>query len=420
VITVAPGKHRRPRHQATDDTALPAANQRTLLTDADWPPSGAGPWPPQWEGPPPLLHPDHPSAPVPRVRAPLAPGAGADGPAPARSPSLGVPRSRPNSGPPRGTGSRQGLARMQARSSLITPDAGPQPPGTAGSARQPGFGRGGQPAGIGHEPQNQATTIRQAGATIRQEATAIRKAAEQDAAAIRQEATAIRKAAEQDAAHLRTVILSLSEQLSQTSAYITGNLASPGGARAAGPAAATAALATAARTGPATSTTRPVTGPARPASRHARPVAKPGKSVTRPTTGTQGRGARAAHKMVALLARPAGLVGPTSPGTTPARKPQERTRQHRAMRVATAATATLFAFALVSAAVEIGTFGFKFFVFRTAVGESAPTVPTDQQFLAHEAAEAKAAAAKTAPQKAHTPGRHSAKDTRRSANSTSG
>ncbi len=29
---------------------------------------GAAPWPPQWDAPPPELHPDHPSAPVPRVR----------------------------------------------------------------------------------------------------------------------------------------------------------------------------------------------------------------------------------------------------------------------------------------------------------------------------------------------------------------
>jgi hypothetical protein len=87
------------------------------------------------------------------------------------------------------------------------------------------------------------------------------------------------------------------------------------------------------------------------------------------------------------------------------------------MRVATAATAALFLFAVVSAGVEVATFGLKFFVFRTAVGESGPGVPTDQQFLAQEAASAheaadKAAAAKTTAHKAHTPGRHSAKTTK--------
>jgi hypothetical protein len=58
------------------------------------------------------------------------------------------------------------------------------------------------------------------------------------------------------------------------------------------------------------------------------------------------------------------------------------------MRIATAATASLFSLAVISGIAEIGSHGFPFFVFRPAVGESAPTVPTDQQFLAKEAAAA--------------------------------
>jgi hypothetical protein len=84
------------------------------------------------------------------------------------------------------------------------------------------------------------------------------------------------------------------------------------------------------------------------------------------------------------------------------------------MRIAAAATATLFSVAVIGAAVEIKTFGFPFFVFRTAVGESGPGVPTDQQFLAQEAAAGVHRhndAATTAAPKAHTPGRHSAKKT---------
>lgn len=348
MITVAPGKHRRPRHQATDDAASPAASQRTLLTDADWPPSGTDPWP-QWDGPPPLLHPDHPSAPVPRVRAPLAPGAGEGGPAPARS---------------------------------------------------------GQAAIIRHEPLNQAAAIREA---AEQEAAAIR----QEATAIRREAAAIREAAEQEAAHLGAVVLSLSEQLSQMSAYITENLASPGGEPAAP--AATTALMTAPPAGlatrptppvtrPVTRPSRPVSRPIRPASRHARPVTKPGKSTTRPTTATQGRQARAARNMVALLARPVVLAGLR---TIPARKPQTRGRQYQAMRVATAATAALFSFAVITCATEVGLHGFKFFTFRSGgTGETAPTVGTDQQFLAQQAA-----AQKAPGRTGHTPGRHSARST---------
>jgi hypothetical protein len=81
------------------------------------------------------------------------------------------------------------------------------------------------------------------------------------------------------------------------------------------------------------------------------------------------------------------------------------------MRVATAATATLFSVAAISGAAEIGLHGFKFFTFRSGgTGETAGTVGTDQQFLAQQAA------AKAAVQKAHTPGRHSAKSTSGTAN----
>ena len=405
MITVAPGKHRRPKRQTMARDGLAAANQRTLLTDADWPPSEAGPWP-QWEGPPPPLHPDHPSAPVPRVRTPLAPGADGARRAPDRSPSPGVPRSRPgDSGPPRGANARpQGPAVTQTSSGLTAPSTGAQSAGTVGFARQPGFGGGGRMAVIGEEPMNQAVAIRQA--------------AEQDAAAIRQEATGIREAAEKDAEHLRTVILSLSEQLGQVSEYITENLASPGEAPTAPAAAVTAALVTAPQTalptaGPATRPVRKVTGPTRPASRHARPVTKPGRSASRPTTGTQGWQARTARQAVALLARPVGLASPARQRTTPAQ--QTAGRQRKAMRIAAGATATLFAFAVITAGVEIGTFGPKFFVFREAGAGETGGAETDQNFLAQEAA-----AAKTAAQKAHTPGRHSAKSTSHSAKSTSG
>jgi hypothetical protein len=95
--------------------------------------------------------------------------------------------------------------------------------------------------------------------------------------------------AEQEAARLRAVIVSLSDQLSQMAAHLTEDLAAP-----------------------ATRPTRSITRPARPATRHARParlttrharpVTKPATSTTRPTTGAQGRQARAARKMVALLA----------------------------------------------------------------------------------------------------------------------
>jgi hypothetical protein len=282
VITVAPGKHRMPRRRGVDRSALSAANQRPVLTDPDWPPSGAA-FQPQRDGPPillgpPALHPDHPSAPVPRVRAPLVSSSARTGRSPARNSNLGFTPSGPHSGLPR------------------LPQELPIGP----------------------------------------------------------EATAAREAADKEAAHLRAVILSLSEQLSQMSAYIRENLASPG------------ALATV----PA-----PAIAPPRPEPR--------------------------------LGARSARPTSPARPRTAPTGKPQARPRQYQAMRIATAATATLFSFAALTGATEIALHGFKFFVFRSGgTGETAPTVGTDQQFLAHQAAAAKAAAS-------HTPGRHSAKSTSR-------
>ena len=53
------------------DRALATPNGYPAPADPDWPPDlgGTGSWP-QWGGPPPQLHPDHPSAPIPRVRPP--------------------------------------------------------------------------------------------------------------------------------------------------------------------------------------------------------------------------------------------------------------------------------------------------------------------------------------------------------------
>ena len=74
---------------ASQDGALAPANGFPALADPDWPPDlgGTASWP-QWDGPPPALHPDHPSAPVPRVRMPQAPERRAPGPAgPGRVPA---------------------------------------------------------------------------------------------------------------------------------------------------------------------------------------------------------------------------------------------------------------------------------------------------------------------------------------------
>ena len=82
--TWAPEYDRMSERRDLAGAARRAVNQRPALTDPARPPSGAGPRP-RWAAPPSLLHPDHPSAPVPRVRVPLAPGADRAGRGPARS-----------------------------------------------------------------------------------------------------------------------------------------------------------------------------------------------------------------------------------------------------------------------------------------------------------------------------------------------
>jgi hypothetical protein len=340
VITIAPGKHRMPRRRGMARAALSAGIQRPALTDPDWPLNDAGPRP-QWDGPP-LLHPDHPSAPVPRVRAPLVPGAGGVGRSPASGASPGLPRSRPASGPPRPP------QRMPSGQPSLGPSARRPSPGAHdhGPSQYPG-----PPARLSARPAPRGDGRRQN--------------VEQEAARIRQEATAIREAAQKEAAHLRAVMLSLSEQLGQMSAYIGENLASPGGL------------------------------------------------ATMPTPAI-------APAQMSAVAPPRPRTAPPRPRTTTANKPQARPRQYNAMRIATAATATLFSFAALTGATELGLHGFKFFVFRqTGTGETGqPDTETDQQFLAQQAAAAKGAvskpaaarpaALKPATQKAHRPGRHSA------------
>jgi hypothetical protein len=352
VITVSPGKHRMPRRWGIARAALSAANERPLLTDPNWSSSEMSPRP-QWNGPP-LLPPDHPSAPVPRVHAALVPEAGVVVWSPARSTSPGLPRSRPNSGPPR------------------PPQRMPGGQPNRGTAARPG------PGGYDHRPGQYPGPQARLSARPAPRGNG-RQDAEQDVAAIRREATAMRQAAEKEAAHLRSVILSLSEQLSQVSAYIRENVASPGG------------LAT--MSARSFAPPRPRTRPGAPSPR---PRNRPGASSPRPRTPQ---------------ARPAGQAGPARPRTT--RAQDTAGRQRKAMRIAAGATAATFSIAVVAAGANIAHFGLKFFVFRESGAGETGGNDLDTNFLAQQAAAAKAAA------HAHTPGKHSAKSTQ-SAKSTSG
>jgi hypothetical protein len=239
----------------------------------------------------------------------------------------------------------------QAAVALADPawQGGPQDGGSYGGGQMPA------------RPGSPAPAITQAWG----QATAIREAAENDAAAIRQEAFAIREAAEREAAEMRAAILSMSDQLGRMAAYVSENFPS-GGAATALAANAPAALAGAP---PAVLPTRPTprpaapdirprpapaTHPGRPATRPAgRPVTKPGKSTTRPGT-SQGRQARAARKMFAVLA------------------------------VTVAAGA-------ITGATQIALHGGRFFIFRENGAGASETGLTDTQFPGHPGAPAPAA-----------------------------
>jgi hypothetical protein len=247
-----------------------------------------------------------------------------------------------------------------------------------------------QASDIRHEARDQMTASL---ADARQEAAElVRKASEQ--------ATATLTAAEQEAAEIRATVTKLSTELGGVAAQVTQNLVGfatsgmkPVTRQAVQPVTEPAVQ-------PITAPThQPVTEPqARPA---ARPATQPRtEPETRPKSTPAGQpGTRPAAKPGT---RPA-----AKPGTRPAGRAKGKPRQLRAIRVAAVATAALFVFAVGSGATELAQHGFSFFVFRqTGTGETGPSAPTDQQFLAREAAAAKAAA-----QKAHTPGHQSATST---------
>jgi hypothetical protein len=179
-------------------------------------------------------------------------------------------------------------------------------------------------------------------------AAAIREAAEREADAITQQASgqaaAIREAAQREAAELRARLDSMAGELGRAAAYVTESLAAP---------------------------TMPATAPALPGARPALPGTRPALAVTK-------------------TARPDARPGtrPAGPRTTPTKKPQPSGRQRRAMRIATAATAALFLFAVGTGATELGMHGLPFFVFRSGGTGQTQGNETDQQFLARQAAAA--------------------------------
>jgi hypothetical protein len=325
--------------------------------------------------PPPVLHPDHPSAQLPRVQFPAdhpsrpmpavrAPG-GPDRPGrPARAWSAPPPSPEPG-GP--------GRRRLHA----VPDDAAGRRPEVTGLHRQPdgprrevrevrevrGFqgepalARRGAPGIAGQVLPRADGQAAQLAQEARDYAAAIREAAERDAAAIRE-------AARREAAELRAGLESMSAELGRVAAYVAENLAAPAATAAAlAPPAARPALPGPGSAPLTTRPARPDTG-TRPPQPAARPAALPASPPARPAT-TPGR-----------------------PDAPPAGQPQKQPRQRQAMRVASYATAALLSFAIATGAAEIGMHGFQFFVFRGGGVGQTPGSETDQQFLAREAAAA--------------------------------
>jgi hypothetical protein len=85
-------------------------------------------------------------------------------------------------------------------------------------------------------------------------------------------------------------------------------------------------------------------------------------------------GTRSARRLTATPEATPGARGEAGPAARPMRRPQGPPRQRVAIRVAAAATAALFLFAITAGTTEIALHGFAFFVFRSAgTGETGPS-----------------------------------------------
>jgi len=284
----------------------------------------------EW-GPPPDLHPDHPSAPVPRV---WLPDDHPSGPMPIpRAPGA---KSRPGpygSGPtPRGPG----RTRIPGRHDSVTTTAtvgyltvhhevsafrrqlGPAGPGVTTPQRKAGqrppeytgylreadaFGPGTRPGPAAEwfedDSPLDSDPLWMAGQVLTladDKAAQVAHDAEAEAAAIREaarrEADAIRETAQREAAELREQLNSMLGELSRITAY----LADPAVAAIAPPVPGTA---------PAMPATAPILAGAAPAvgvASPARPVSRPAAPSLRPGVKPAGRQAKAMRKMVAAFA----------------------------------------------------------------------------------------------------------------------
>jgi hypothetical protein len=311
---------------------------------ADLVPLEEEPWP-EWQdwrdwGPPPALHPDHPSAPVPRIElSPDHPSGPWTAPGPRRASDLpqrrpgGPGTARPRSVPPRApdaddnSGSRRLYAVRGGAPALDNPATRPRAPENFGRHGRTPDGDSLQMAGqvLTRADGHAAEIARRAKA----DAAAMLEAAERDAAAIRE-------TAQRDAAEMRARLDSMLSELSRVTAYLTESLADP-------------ALSAIAPALSATAVAMPAPAPTLPRPRPARVASPP-----RPTT----RSAR--------------------PGARPATKPAGR--QAKVMRKFTAAFAVVSLVGAIAGGSELTLHGLPFFLFRAngaGASEVGPTEPSN-------------------------------------------
>jgi hypothetical protein len=368
---------------------------------ADEPAFEDEPWE-EWQdwrdwGPPPALHPDHPSAPVPRIElSPNHPSGPWQSPGPRRAPDRPVASAPqvelspdhpsgpwPTPGPRRASDlpQRRPGGAGPARTARSVPPRAPEIGDNARNRRlhavpddAPAMDRAATapapPASPGRQgrPPN-GEPLRMAGQVLTLadgQAAQIARRAQIDAAAMveaaERDAAAIREAAQRDATEMRARLDSMLSELGQMAAYLTESYAIP-------PMPATLAPLPAAKPDHPGRTAQPAAAPVLP-------DAEPGvprRTSARPTPKLPSPGAGPGSRPEAS----------TRPRTMPAGRSLTHGRQGKAMRAFVWATAGMLAFASIAATTEIAEHGFSFFTFREGgVGET-PGSATDQQFEAH-------------------------------------
>jgi hypothetical protein len=237
-------------------------------------------------------------------------------------------------------------------------------------------------AAITQQAADQAATMRE---VAEREVAAIREAAERAAAAITQQATG-QAAAIRESAEQETA--ELRARLDSMTGEL-GRVAAYVTENLVAPAMPATipplpeATPAPARMKPALPDTAPTRPDGRPAGPKRTPTSQPHEPGTRPAKPGSAPRSKTATPAIAPRTRPG---EPARQTATPAKGGQPLGRQRRAMRIATAGTAALLSIAAAGAVTYTGIHGFSFFVFRESGQGETPGNFTDAKFLARQAA----------------------------------